>query len=96
MSSDFPSQVLSTGPPILVPVQQVTGQRSRWLVAGVLILRTLAGNLLVKLLCEHVVPLCFIHYSFLAPTVRVTNMHVALRDLESSDDRIFLHLNLER
>ena len=70
---NFPPQVLSTGPPIPVLVDQLIGQQTRGLglVAGVLTLRTLSGNFLMKLLCEHVVPLCFIHYLIPPLAVRV-------------------------
>jgi hypothetical protein len=51
---------------------QPTGQQqTQQLVVGVPTLGTVAGNLIVKLLCEHVFPLCFTYYLFVPPAVRV-------------------------
>ena len=73
-SSDFLfSQVLSTGLRTPVILDQRTGQRTRRPVAGESMPRTLPGNVMAKVLCEHVIPLCFIHTS--------SNMHVALSKL---------------
>jgi hypothetical protein len=56
----FFSQALWTGPPIPALVEQLTGQQTRELVAGVPTPGMLAGDLMVKLSCDHVVSLCFI------------------------------------
>ena len=77
--------MLSTGLQILVLVDQLIGQQikelvvagvprlhqTKELVTGVPTFRTLLGNLIAKLLCEHIDPLCFIHYLFVPPAVRV-------------------------
>ena len=56
----FFSQALWTGPPIPALVEQLTGQQTRGLVAGVPTPGMVAGDLMVKLSCDHVVSLCFI------------------------------------
>lgn len=65
----FSSQVLSIGPRILALLDQPTGQQTKGLAVGVPTLRTLPGNLVTKLLCEHVVPCvlrihCLLHRQF--------------------------------
>jgi len=81
--------VLSTGLQILVVLDQLTGQQTKELVAGAPTLRTPFGNLIAKLLYEHIVPPCFFSPLLVCSTGSTsTNMHVAPRDLEPGHDLI--------